>query len=201
MSRRNRRNRGLPGKPPPPPPKPPSPSWWQPYWKRFAAVSGAIVLLVSLYKSGAVFWPSVAIEATSSPQDPSTLSFRITNIGPLPLEAAKLEMALCDLTVGGIKVVGNGGCAFMSPPNCGWCVQTMPHGATKTIDLREIFNEMGLPPEARMMPEGSQTGVRVSFRVWKIPHLFRWQYPYELKRSNDGHFYWAPGNFSFAPDS
>lgn len=137
------------------------------------------------------------MEATNPGNDPSALNFTITNSGVIPLEHVKLDVAICNIRAGGIILKGSGGCAFQEPPDCKWCIRKMPMDAKHTIDFREIYDELSAPLSARQMPEGSRTGVRMSFQLWFFPRRFERDFPYELKRSNDGHLYWAPADFSF----
>jgi hypothetical protein len=154
-------------------------------------------VIVGFLSALANFLPRLTVGASSSGQDPSTLSFTFTNTGVLPLENVKFSVALCDIVAGKIRFRGNGGCAYQEPPNCKWCMQRMSFDSQMTIDLRDVIDEINLPPEARMMPEGSRTGVRVLFQPWFFPITVDRHFPYALKRSNDGHFYWAPSDFTF----
>jgi hypothetical protein len=139
----------------------------------------------------------VSVDANSSGEDPSTVSFTIANTGLVPLKDVRISVALCNVRVGGIYVRGNGGCAYQEPPSCKWRISWMVMDRKLTIDFRDIWDELGIPLSARVMPEGSHTGVRVQFRPWFFPIERDLHFPYALKRSNDAHFYWAPSNFAF----
>ena len=98
---------------------------------------------------------------------------------------------------GGIKIVGNGGCAFQEPPGCKWCLASMPVDGKISVDFREIIDESRLPETARTMPPGSRFGLRVQYSVPFVPYEFTKDLPYELKQGNDSKLYWAPASYRF----
>jgi hypothetical protein len=171
--------------------------WWQLRPKVLVALGGitTLITLISSVLGYAVLVPRITVDGSNSGDDASSVSFTITNSGFVQLDEVRFYMKICNMMANGIQIIGQG-CgktsARQAPPNCKWCMKTMPMDAKFTIDLADIWNESDQPSWRRRMPLGSKTAVIVSYEPWPIP--FRWErhFPYILKQSNDGHIYWAP---------